>query len=310
MAYEFKKLSEVLEVETANSTAKVLIEEEGIIKKVPKDEVGGLKEVDWEIITNKPKIVTSWNDLEDKPFGVKTEMVEIVPEQSVTGLDMSEGNPDVDPGVQLGGVLENAIAIEDGKKYIVSINGEKIELTAKNEDNSPPDMQFVSMGNDLLAGGLERPDTGEPIYILWTGTSCVAYWKYEIGETITLAIYEEQEVVKPLDPKFVSASGSAILNFSRDSDDSLNICDNTFDVFDNAYKNRKPINATFTEYTLNEHHIGYLSSYISWDDGSYVLTFRRLEGGSGFSYGLSKGRVVKQIRWYPDGRIEDYEIVA
>ena len=30
-------------------------------------------------------------------------------------------------------------------------------------------------------------------------------WNTELGETITLAIYEEQEVVTPLDPKFVDS---------------------------------------------------------------------------------------------------------
>lgn len=43
MSYEFKKLSAVDIVETANDKAKVLIEQNGSIKRVSKDEVGGIK---------------------------------------------------------------------------------------------------------------------------------------------------------------------------------------------------------------------------------------------------------------------------
>ena len=53
MDYGFKKLSDVDIVETPNESAHVLIEENGVIKKAPKDKVGG---------------ATSWNDLKDKPF--------------------------------------------------------------------------------------------------------------------------------------------------------------------------------------------------------------------------------------------------
>ena len=40
---DFKKLSDVEVVETPMDSAKVLIEENGVIKRVPKDEVGGIK---------------------------------------------------------------------------------------------------------------------------------------------------------------------------------------------------------------------------------------------------------------------------
>ena len=41
---EFKKLSAVDAVETVSETAHVLIEEDGVIKRAPKEEVGGKKE--------------------------------------------------------------------------------------------------------------------------------------------------------------------------------------------------------------------------------------------------------------------------
>lgn len=43
MDYGFKKLSDVDVVETPNESAHVLIEENGVIKKAPKDEVGGIR---------------------------------------------------------------------------------------------------------------------------------------------------------------------------------------------------------------------------------------------------------------------------
>ena len=41
---DFRKLSAVEKVESAKDSATVLIEEDGVIKRIPKDEVGGVKE--------------------------------------------------------------------------------------------------------------------------------------------------------------------------------------------------------------------------------------------------------------------------
>lgn len=46
---EFKKLSAVEMVETVGDAANVLIEEDGVIKRVPKDEVGGIKVASAEV---------------------------------------------------------------------------------------------------------------------------------------------------------------------------------------------------------------------------------------------------------------------
>lgn len=47
---EFKKLSAVEAVEAVSDTASVLIEENGVIKRAPKDEVGGLKVDELEVV--------------------------------------------------------------------------------------------------------------------------------------------------------------------------------------------------------------------------------------------------------------------
>ncbi len=58
MAYEFKKLSDVEVVETPTDSANVLIEENGVIKKVDKKLVGPQEEYDailyWEWIDSSP----------------------------------------------------------------------------------------------------------------------------------------------------------------------------------------------------------------------------------------------------------------
>lgn len=46
---EFKKLSAVEAVETVSETAYVLIEEDGVVKRAPKDEVGGIKVASAEV---------------------------------------------------------------------------------------------------------------------------------------------------------------------------------------------------------------------------------------------------------------------
>jgi hypothetical protein len=46
---EFKKLSAVEMVETVNDAAHVLIEENGVVKRAPKDEVGGIKVASAEV---------------------------------------------------------------------------------------------------------------------------------------------------------------------------------------------------------------------------------------------------------------------
>ena len=60
---EFKKLSAVDAVETVSETAHVLIEEDGVIKRAPKEEVGGAP---------KKELVYEWN------FGLSDEVYEVV----------------------------------------------------------------------------------------------------------------------------------------------------------------------------------------------------------------------------------------
>lgn len=62
MSLEFKKLSEVTAVENVDDTANVLVEEEGIIKRVPKSKIGG--GVEGPIVFRTTSIDSSTGNLE------------------------------------------------------------------------------------------------------------------------------------------------------------------------------------------------------------------------------------------------------
>ena len=50
MAYEFKKLKDVAVAETVTDKANVLIEENGVIKKAPKNAIGGAGNGEWDAV--------------------------------------------------------------------------------------------------------------------------------------------------------------------------------------------------------------------------------------------------------------------
>ena len=131
----------------------------------------------------------SWNELTDKPFGIEIELIEIVPEQSVTGS--------INTGIYVAQTTDK-IAVDRNKKYIVTINGKKYTATITNINT------MTVIGNLAVSRSPGAEDTGEPfmISIMPTGNNLL-YWEPELGETITLAIYEEQEVVKLIDDNLI-----------------------------------------------------------------------------------------------------------
>lgn len=138
-----------------------------------------------------------FNDFEyGLPFGVKTEMVEIVPEQSVTGErneEMTDDDGKMIVGFAIDDLPECDIPDNSNSKYTIIINGKQYTGTAENGEIFIPYLFYTDRGD-------------------WT------WWSADFGETITLAIYEEQEVVKPLDPKF---AGGATVYTHKANDDYL-----------------------------------------------------------------------------------------
>lgn len=129
-------------------------------------------------------------DLYDSlPFSVKTEMVEILPEQSVTG--------ELKSGRYYTTISPSPFELAIGKKYKVAINGNTYNVNGEKREMEGLSGVFVGDGTlstfpFAISYGVEDGESGSGLM-----------WSSELGETITLAIYEEQEVVKKLDPKFV-----------------------------------------------------------------------------------------------------------
>lgn len=108
-------------------------------------------------------------------FGVKTEMVEIVPEQSVTEIDGEY-------------FITSPFELEDGKTYKVVINdvlyeGEAVET-----------LDWVSIHHELFSV--------HNYYDEEKNTYGTCYFN-DMTPVKTIAIYEEQEVVKQLDINFL-----------------------------------------------------------------------------------------------------------
>jgi hypothetical protein len=109
------------------------------------------------------------------PFYAETKVVAIVPEQSILGELNDQGKYYCAPLLIEGGFYKCSVIL-NGVTYQVEYNQ-------------------GAFGNAGILGG---PPTSEPFVFY----NSLIYWNAELGETITLAIYEEKEIVKPLDPKY------------------------------------------------------------------------------------------------------------
>lgn len=120
-------------------------------------------------------------------YGMDCEMVEILPEQGVTGNDAD--------GVYLASIGDG-FSIKDNTKYIVKINGAPYTS-----------ITFMDGGQSPILGQLFYDNSANEPYEIINSlvgrTELSITWSASLGETITLAIYEEQEVVKPFDYKFM-----------------------------------------------------------------------------------------------------------
>lgn len=149
----------------------------------------------------EPKGTTVWQllkeVLQNLPFGVKTEMVEIVPEQSVTKSTSWED------------VHQNEM-----RDLVIEVNGDSNYLVKINDKDYMCKSEFVGGEDFYMIGDNETVPFSIEIY----DNMSVVTWKQSLGETITLSIYEEREVVTPIDPKFVGASGGGgafVVNFTQ-----------------------------------------------------------------------------------------------
>lgn len=121
MAYEFKKLSDVAAVETPADTANILIEEDGVIKKVAKGKVGGVKvastaEVGQAIVVkaiDENGNPTEWKcaDLATQPDMVITvnELIDHRKKPSLNDVSTTSGSFEVLHDIILAGRVPNVV---------------------------------------------------------------------------------------------------------------------------------------------------------------------------------------------------------
>ena len=183
MENNYKRLADVDVVEAVEDSAHVLVEVDGEIKKTAKSNVGG---------GSGGGGVTSWNDLEDKPFG--EEYVQIAEKT-------------------LENTKNNSFSFEDslrlykmiaGDTYVVVINDDKYEVVCKSISVYDPMMgetsTVYSLGNMAVYDNTDE-NTGEPFYIVYNN----AYGCYEIyfEESGTYTVRVLENSIKPIDPKYL-----------------------------------------------------------------------------------------------------------
>lgn len=167
----------------------------------------------WGVESKSHTIEDVLEDLENGlPFSVEKKMVEIVPEQSVTGTipQLNEGEPEfyseTNPPTEIASLKlkENASykVVFNGKEYICETELWEQEFT----DDGVADVK----GYKLSTGSIPNGDVGFTISRGWSvlggqtedDGNTVIEWSIDNGETITLAIYEEKEVVTPMNATF------------------------------------------------------------------------------------------------------------
>ena len=178
MPYEFKKLSDVAVIDTVTDNTNVLVEENGVVKKINQNEISGMKEV-------------SWNDLKDKPFDQQEPMlVELFPSTDI--VFHTHDYPDMALDAQ----LELNTLLVPNQVYLVIWDEVEYRLVTYTDTYS------AIMGNPYIPRS-EGPDNGLPFYI-----SCeyVCYCQIPYStedETHNISIYEIRNNPKQISGQFV-----------------------------------------------------------------------------------------------------------
>lgn len=138
--------------------------------------------------------VSSWNDLEDKPFSEELGMVALFDEQEVTGFQ-------IHPVYQLPlkSIHPISFLLVPGETYQVRWNDTVWNCTAI--DGSAVIPGAVGIGNGYLFG---QPDTGEPFAIVtFATTNELGICPLDSSASVTVGIFREGLVVTPLDAKYL-----------------------------------------------------------------------------------------------------------
>lgn len=178
---EFKKLGEVDVAGTPAEDANVLIEENGQIKRAPKNAVA------------PPPKPLSWEDIQNKPFYTETEVITVLENQAVTA-----GTPAMIGVTKMFGVGDTVEVVYNGSRYVA---------VARYSQGG------AYVGNASLVGAGD--DTGEPFLIAparenTLGVACI--------NDATVSVYITIETVHKLDAKYLPNVGGYDLVVECDTD--------------------------------------------------------------------------------------------
>lgn len=214
---EFKRLSEVEVVAEPSESAKILIEEDGTIKRLDKLELGGGK-ADWN--QNDPD---GEGYISNRPFYDEMTVVSTLFENSDVPLNTLRNN-----GISLFELV--------GKTYKVVFDGVEYICEVKRTDYN------AFIGNTALVtfipeGGLGTiVDTGEPFCLVHHSYDHDVRYTYPEYEEHTYSFYEVENVAHKIDTKYLpSGLGGYILKPTRDeviptAPDSLNVTTDCTDM--------------------------------------------------------------------------------
>ena len=277
MSYKFKSIADVDVVNTLTDKANVLIEENGAIKRVSKDEIGGgikvastaevgqtivVKAVDengnpteWEAADKDIQPDWNQNDPEAADYVKNRTHYEVttrsnaVVEDAVYDCSWDGGNGN--SYVVVYDWQPNYIRLSANTAYVVVFDGIEYECTSIQCNNG------VAIGNMSLPLDGVSPhefdyhlivpdDTGEPFGIFYSNyyTPCVTIYVKDAGEH-SISIYELNKQIKKLDKKYLPDDvGSAMYITISENDDGDLIADKTY------YEIAEAIKSGITPYCL------------------------------------------------------------
>lgn len=184
MAYEFKKLSAVEAVDAVSDAASVLIEENGVIKRAPKSEVGGIKVASTAEVGQT--IVVKAVDAAGNPTEWEC-------------ADMSAGEPDLVVIITVSGELSEGTINDYGVANVTEVVGSVQTVLDKIFNGQDPSVIIKSSyiyGGVQWNGYVKNPviiKKGDSIlHVMWIQCSGYGHWyrhELEINNTNTPTYY-------------------------------------------------------------------------------------------------------------------------
>jgi hypothetical protein len=282
MAYDFKKLSDVAVVETLADTANVLIEEDGVIKKVAKGEVGGVQP-DWN--QNDP---TAKDYVKNRPFWTDDPAETVLLEE--TELTFVDG----------GAKLPTTIQLEEGQTYIVTCNGVDYECVAWFHGG----IHTIFVGNGVYAGS-SGMGNGEPF--LTNGEAVMGE-----GESATIKILAIEREVHTIDPKYlpqpdmvITVNGMPRYN-SKPSLTDVRITSGSFEALENLIRSGTVPNVVVRFC----HEMNYVGEYRSVEASEYkaAITWYGAIAYIRIIVNDRNGNFVNYVFMYEEGELTDIKL--